>query len=377
MNIELTRIETDFDGQFCYTHARAARKADGEWIMTTQPLILTGMDVFYGMELLRSSDGVHWSAPEKSKTLTRRPYGDDLTQVMCDATPYLHKKTGKLLLTGHDALYSANNKIAPAPTPRHTVYSVYDEERGDFSNFRTLFMPDEEIYYNSGAGCTQILEEPNGDLLIPFYFGSKQEAADPWHTCSHVAVMRCGFDGEVLTVKEIGNSLSVPVPRGLGEPSLLRVGDTYLLALRNDESGFVSSGTDGLHFREPTPLVFDNGENAGNYNTQQHWILGNGKPYLVYTRRGADNDHVFRHRAPLFIAEFDPVRMCIIRATEQIAVPERGARLGNFGCFSLDENHACVVASEWMQSLKGKDYRYCMEFGSDNSIFVSHITFDS
>ncbi len=39
--------------------------------------------------------------------------------------------------------------------------------------------------------------------------------------------------------------------------------------------------------------------------------------FLVYTRRGADNDHVFRHRAPLFIAQVDPKRLDVIRASER------------------------------------------------------------
>ena len=52
--------------------------------------------------------------------------------------------------------------------------------------------------------------------------------------------------------------------------------------------------------------------------------------FLVYTRKGANNDHVFRHRAPLFIAQVDPGEAALIRSTERILVPERGARLGNF-----------------------------------------------
>ena len=36
-----------------------------------------------------------------------------------------------------------------------------------------------------------------------------------------------------------------------------------------------------------------------------HSRVGGGKLWLVYTRRAGNNDHVFRHRAPLFVAEFD------------------------------------------------------------------------
>jgi hypothetical protein len=83
---------------------------------------------------------------------------------------------------------------------------------------------------------------------------------------------------------------------------------------------------------------------------------------------------VFRHRAPLFVAEFDPERMCVIRATEQIAVPERGARLGNFGCQSYSEEEGLVFVSEWMQN-DPYGWDECAKRGSDNSIFVTRVTY--
>ena len=96
---------------------------------------------------------------------------------------------------------------------------------------------------------------------------------------------------------------------------------------------------------------------------------------MVYTRKGADNDHVFRHRAPLFAAEFDTEKMVLIRESEFIAVPERGARLGNFGCVNVSENEAWVIVSEWMQTTAPdhSNWRRCMSYGSDNSIFVAKI----
>jgi len=69
----------------------------------------------------------------------------------------------------------------------------------------------------------------------------------------------------------------------------------------------VTSGTDGLHFDPPKPWKFDDGADLGSYNTQAHWAQHGDKLYLVYTRKGAKNDHVFRHRAPLFMAEVDRV----------------------------------------------------------------------
>ena len=129
-----------------------------------------------------------------------------------------------------------------------------------------------------------------------------------------------------------------------------------------------------MHFEEPRPLCFDNGENLGNYNTQQHWLTGGGRLYLVYTRKAENNGHMFRHRAPLFIAEFDPESMTVIRSTERIAVPERGARLGNFGCCSFSDERGYIFAAEWMQN-DPHGWEVCAARGSDNSIFVATVDF--
>lgn len=377
MNITWSTIPTHFQGGTCFTHARGVITPSGFGLITTQPLRLSGSDIFYGMYITVTYDGGKtWSPLTPSRTLVRRDLGEGWQIAMCDATPFYHQKTGKILLLGHYASY-LNDEAAPTPHPRHTAYAVWDEEAFDFTPFRLLDMPvdEEETYYSSGNGSGQSLEMENGELLIPIYHLSKAEAMDPWHACSSSCVLRCGFDGETLSLLEVGNSLSIQVPRGIGEPSIVKHGNGYFLALRNDQSGYVSQGQDGLHFAPPTPLVFDNGENVGNYCTQQHWLVIGEKLYMVYTRRGADNDHVFRHRAPLFIAEFDPERMCLIRETERIAVPERGARLGNFGCQSLPDGSGLVFASEWMQTTAPdySNWRRCMRRGSDNSIFVSRI----
>jgi hypothetical protein len=90
--------------------------------------------------------------------------------------------------------------------------------------------------------------------------------------------------------------------------------------MRADHSAFVARSDDGLRFELFIEWKFDDGQVLGSYNTQQHWLTHNDTLYLIYTRRGANNDHVMRHRAPLFIAEVDPVRLCVRRATERILV---------------------------------------------------------
>ena len=376
MRIGLSRIGTGFSGDYCYTHARGTVTPDGFSLITAQRLRLSGCDVFYGMEMLFSHDGGgHWSPITPSANLVRQKLPDGCEQAMCDATPMYHRATGKILLIGHEVRYR-DDVLQKPPRPRRTLWSVFDRTKMDFLPYRALEMPDPDLYFSCGSGCGQCCELPGGDLLVPVYFRSRKEAETPSKTCYRSMVLRCAFDGESLSLLECGAPLSVPEPRGLYEPSVIGFGGRFFLALRNDAKGYVSRSVDGLHYEEPRVLCFDDGAESGNYNTQQHWLTCGGKLYLVYTRRGADNDHVFRHRAPLFIAEFDPDRMCLIRRTERIAVPERGARLGNFCCTQLPDGDAWVVASEWMQTTAPDpgNWRRCMSYGSDNSIFIARIS---
>ena len=155
--------------------------------------------------------------------------------------------------------------------------------------------------------------------------------------------------------------------RGLHEPSITHFEDHYFLTIRNDLRGYVTRSRDGLQFEPIREWKFEDGQPLGNYNTQQHWVTHRDALYLVYTRRGADNDHVFRHRAPLFMAQVDPERLVVIRETEQILVPERGARLGNFGVTDISQQETWVTVSEWMQP-KGVE-----KYGSDGSVYLARI----
>lgn len=378
MKIDLHRISTDFSGETCLTHARGAVAPDGFGIITTQPLRLSGSDIFYGMQMLRSTDGgATWSAPTPCKNLVRKPIGDGYEVAICDATPIYHKKSGKIILIGYMNTY-LNDGPAPYGTRNATAYAVYDRELGDFGELRRLELPDTlgEDYYFCANGCGQCVELEDGDLLVPVtHYPRESEGLPRRDIRMSVAVLRCSFDGERLEFCEVGGSLRCDDERGACEGSLISYGGRFYLCIRNDLRGYVTVG-DGLHFEEMRPLVFDDGSELGSYNTQQHWLTLSDGLYIVYTRRGAGNDHVFRHRAPLFIAKFDTARMCVLRETEMIAVPERGARLGNFGCVSLDGSRALVIASEWMQSTPPDctNWRRCAEYGSDNSIFIASVS---
>ncbi|MBW7892870.1 MAG: exo-alpha-sialidase, partial [Chitinophagaceae bacterium] len=358
-----------FDGNTCWAHPRAgimpAIRNNGtpRIVMTMNSLDLSGSDIFKGMYGMESSDlGKTWTEPKELIPMMPRyeKIGDiDRPVALSDFWPGWHKASKTLLGTGHTVAYTPDWRVTN-PRPRNTAYSTYNVEAGEWSRWSKLDMPEGDKFYNSGAGCTQRYDEQGGIILLPVYIRPKEGNL-------YVTVCKCSFDGKELAYIENGSELKLDIPRGLGEPSLTFFQGSYFLTLRNDQRAYVARSRDGLHFEGYEPWRFDDGSELGSYNTQQHWVTHSDALFLVYTRRGANNDHVFRHRAPLFMAQVDPEKLCVIRETEQILVPERGARLGNFGVTDVSPDETWVTVSEWMQP-KGVE-----KYGSDGSVFVARI----
>lgn len=359
-----------YDGKSCWSHPRAGivpqlgiNGLPGV-VMTMNSLDLAGSDVFRGMYGLETGDlGETWSRPVELESLKPRFETIDGVKrpvAVSDFWPGWHHASKKLLGTGHTVVYTPDWKVT-SPRPRHTSFSVYDAASGTWSDWRKLQMPAGEKFLNSGAGCAQRFDLDDGTILLPVSFR-------PPGKNSRVTVCRCSFDGNNLRYTEHDSELKIDdQTRGLFEPSLTRFQDRYFLTIRHDHKGFVAVSNDGLHFDSYQPWKFDDGSDLGNYNTQQHWVTHSEGLFLVYTRRGANNDHVFRHRAPLFMAQVDTEKLRVIRETEQVLVPERGARLGNFGVTTISENETWVTVSEWMQPHGVEKY------GSDGSVFVARI----
>jgi len=374
-NTGLFRLTRDvptrlFDGERCWCHPRAGivpgAGHDGgpRVVMTMNTMHLFGSDVFKGMFGLHTNDlGKNWSEPREFDTLAPRHEtidGQRRPVAVSDFWPRWHAASKTLLGTGHTVVYTPDWKVRN-PRPRHTSYSIYDPASDGWSSWQKLDMPEGAKFQDSGAGCTQRYDMADGSILLPFYFR-------PPGKNSRVSVARCAFEGRRLRFEEHGTELHVDdETRGLHEPSLTRFDGEYFLTLRNDKRGYVTRSRDGLQFEPFKTWQFDDGSELGNYNTQQHWVTHSGGLFLVYTRRGANNDHVFRHRAPLFIAQVDPERLRVIRETERILVPERGARLGNFGVTDVSPNETWVTVSEWMQP-KGVE-----KHGSDGSVYVARL----
>ena len=369
-SIALDAVRSGYDGHTCWVHARAGAipGRPPRVVLTMQRLLLSASDVFYAHHEMRTDDlGATWSGPlGHEETLGRREEPGGVVACICDFTPAWHARSGILLGTGQVARY-VGDRLMPDPRPRETAYATYDPDRRRWTPWRALEMPGgrEGPYFSAGAGSTQRVDLPDGDILLPIYYRAAGERF------SSVAVARCAFDGETLRFLERGSAHTVPIGRGMHEPSLALHRGRYYLTIRNDERGYVASSDDGLRFSEPQPWTFDDGRDLGNYNTQQHWVTHGDGLFLVYTRRGAQNDHVFRHRAPLFIAQVDPERLAVVRETERVLVPERGARLGNFGVVAVTPEETWVTVCEWMQPAR------CERYGSDNTLWVARIRWGS
>lgn len=375
--IERTVASKGFDKTFCWVHARAGAipaKAVGNdaksplVVMTLQKLRLSGSDVFYALNNMHTADlGRNWTAPARQGVFARQKVDDRIEMTVCDFWPRWHRRTGKLLGTGHTVVYQ-DNRVKHV-RPRATPYSIYDPQEHKWSAWKTLEIPDVPRFKNAGAGCVQRFDLPNGDILLPFYF------KEPSQKQYSVTVALCRFDGETLSYVKHGNEMTIPVQRGFVEPSVTGFGGRFYLTLRNDEHGHVCVSDDGLNYSAPKKWTFDDGSEIGNYNTQQHWVTHEKGLFLCYTRRGAGNDHVFRHRAPLFIAQVDPEKLHLIRATEQILVPEFGARLGNFGVTEVTPGETWVTVTEWMQTKAPhwNDSSIPMSYGSNNRVWVAKL----
>ena len=366
-----------FDGKRCWSHPRAGifpgfgRNELPRVLLTMNTLDVSGSDVFKGVLGMRTDDlGGFWTEPRELAALAPRYEtidGQERPVAVSDFWPRWHAATKTLLGTGHTVVYTPDWKVAH-PRPRHTAYSVYDAKTDEWSTWRKLKMLDTGKFSDAGAACVQRCDETDGSILLPIFFR-------PPGRNSVVTVTRCKYDGQTLLFHEQGSELSLDdQTRGLHEPSLTRFNDQYCLTLRNDKQGFVTQSKDGLHYEPIRPWKFDDDTDLGNYNTQQHWVTHSDGLFLVYTRRGANNDHVFRHRAPLFMAQVDPQRLCVLRKTERILVPERGARLGNFGVTDVSPDETWVTVAEWMQTW-GPDHILPIDnpYGSDGSVWVARI----
>ncbi len=360
------------EDDYIWFHPRPAaipgsKKGSNPTVIITLQKHLTADDYYSGLNVMKTDNmGKSWIGPIAPPELDWIKESEQTTLSVNDVTPGWHANTKKLLAIGAQIRYNSEG-IYNFDKKTYTAYAVYDTEKETWTKWKTLKIPPFEEYNSCRSACSQWIVKDDGTLLVPFYI--YKNANDP----SSIMVIQCSFDGEKMEYLRHGNILSYNIERGLAEPSLVKYKDKYYLTIRNDLKGYVSKSSDGLNFQPIKEWKFDDGLELGSYNTQQHWLTHSDGLFLVYTRRGANNDHINRHRAPLFIAQVDPDELCVIRKTERILIPEHGAPMGNFGASAISENESWVTVSEFMWPRWNEQAR---KLGAAGKTFVARVIWD-
>lgn len=373
--VHLEEVLSHDDGNFLWYHPRATLYPDPEnprgavQLLTLQKHLMVS-DHYDGLATMsrtgdlaaENSDGT-WTPPTPVPSLAWQKDANGDTIAVCDVTPGYC--SGKVIAFGAKILYDDSGKqLTDARYSHQIAYAIYSPgTNGSWSDWQTLELPDvPEKFHLATPGCAQwIVEDGSGRILLPIYHKG------PTGEAYSVTVLRCGFDGKKVTLVEQGNTLEMAEVRGLCEPSIARYRGQYYLTLRNDLRGYVTTSDDGLNYAAITPWLFDDGSELGSYNTQQHWLVHSGGLFLVYTRRGANNDHIIRHRAPLFMARVDTSTLRVIRASEKVIIPERGGEFGNFGA------NAATPAESWVTVGEGVWDDDARKRGAKGTVFIAHI----
>ncbi len=327
------------------------------WYMVPQ----SGGDVYYDNYVSLSRDGGKTYGKPYLLTIPDT-YTDGVRNHVTIISVFYNRTYQKWFILGMEMHYTAQNVCIchHGISLGDPVIAVFDPVVGDMvSDFQRIPVP---IPYITACPHGQIGEYDNGDMLLSYYLTRKDD------TVSSAMTVRYAVKDNTLSVVQAGEVLfGGGYKRGFCEPSVACLHGKYYMTIRTDEQGLLATSTDGYVFSKPKPWVWDDGTILENANTMQRWIRFRDNLYLVYTRKDPMNRHVFRRRAPLYIALFDETEKCLVRAKERILVPELGADLGNFHVCDISDAEAILTTAETPMS------PYSAQFGSDNSIWSVHI----
>lgn len=317
-------------------------------------------DIF---QSISQDQGKTWSPPQLIPSLQRQKSDDGYEIAPGDLWPIWHAASETVLATGKTFNFR-QGRVEDYLRERVSYAVKIPNEPWGPLRFLELPKSDHAGYpiIAANAGCTQRYDLPNGDILLPIRY-----ARDPQVRNYTSTIALCSFDGNQLKYRRHGSEINIPKGRGLYEPSLTEFAGKYYLTLRADHTAFVTSSTDGLNFEAIQEWKFDDGQPLGSYNTQQHWVTIGGGLFLIYTRRGANNDHIMRHRAPLFIGQVNPKSLRVMRKTERVLIQENQATLGNSGVCRISDTESWITCGEGLLRLGNRK-------GENNKVLVVKLT---
>ena len=316
-------------------------------LMTCQTI--GGSDVFSQVHWSASYDNAKtWTEPEPIPSLGRQMLPDGIEEGTCDVVPDYHLQTNTVLAIGHNVYYK-NNVLTKPNEGRYSVYVIRDSE-GRWSERKKLQWDHPDISGIYTSGCAQRITLENGQIILPLSFGPKERKDRA------VCTALCSYDGKKFKILKTGNVLRLAVKRGLLEPTLTQLNGRFFMTIRAEDGfGYVSTSEDGLQWQKQQRWCWDNGEPLTMSTTQQRWLTHSNGLFLIYTRKANHNVNVMRWRAPLFLAQIDVKKLCLIRKSEKIIFPLRGdgindadhvARMGNFHVVNANPFESWVTVGE-------------------------------
>ena len=334
--------------------------ADGQPIALMNLQEIGGSDYFGQVHWSISEDfGRSWGEPQPITALGRDPVPgrtDGLLAAVCDVTPQYHPPTKTVLALGHVVFYKGDYFARREQLPRYPIY-VTRSSSGVWSQRKIMAWDDPRGGYIYSNNCGQRVVLPNGDIQMSFTFGPQAEAR-------MVAGVHAAFDGDQLRVKQVGPPLHNAAGRGLLEPSVTEFGGRFWLTIRaEDNRGYVSVSENGLNWGQQQAWAWEDGTPLEMSTTQQHWLTHSDGLFLVYTRKDPTNLNVIRWRSPLWVAQVNTDKRCLIKQSEQVVLPMMGdgvnqpdqvALMGNFNITHASPDEAWVTVGEW---LPRSDYR--------------------
>ena len=371
MNIEVMEFWKGGDTPH-YFHPAVCRCSDG-LIMTLQTFDGAG-DTYGPVQYCLSADeGRSWSTVEDVEPLRTISLSDEVREGIADVRPFYHELTGSVIAIGCNTFYGKEKQILEDDdfdTDRYRQYPVYAirDSAGNWSERKRLEHPVFAECNNWRVASAQLEILDNGDVIIPVYLTTGNGGMSEYKVCT----LRCTFDGNNIDVIDVGNMVTGDERYAVVEPSVVEFNGKFHLTLRahdtqagyihiaKDGCGLRAESDDGLNWSEPQMWMWDDGSKLVTSTTQQHWMKLGKKLFLVYTRKDESNLDVMRWRAPMFMAEFDAERGCLLKESEEIVLPlmrKKGVAsiYGNFHVSNLTPD-SCIVsdAAMWVRIEKGE-----------------------
>ena len=193
--------------------------------MTDTSFIITQSVYGYGTHaygdlymMKKPSAKAKWGFPEIIGALARQVTSGGYVKAFGDVTPAWHEKTQTVLCTGKSFFaYAQNTGDSPLNKKRVDIenmqeiaYAVYSPGENQWSKLKSVVVPEKldngDDFVEVNAGCTQRVDLPNGDVLLPIRYKRNGFYVS--------TVILCAYDGQELKYKKHGSLLTIEKGRG-------------------------------------------------------------------------------------------------------------------------------------------------------------------